>query len=225
MSEVQKQKPHKLLWTLWFDKKSISNLPILKYANPTTLILIIFPHFQAIFDEFESEAEVLLNSLDIYENTALHISAREGHHGIVELLLKKFATSERSKFTEISRLISGLKNDSEETPLHCAVIKGRLDVVKQLLIFEKNLVYCIDENNNTALHLACLNRKPKIAEELLNFGACVKERNSKQWTPLDCASSVGAVECAKVLLDYDSPLDPLDRAKSTPLHLVKWIFF
>ena len=177
-------------------------------------------NFQVIFDEFESEADVLLNSLDIYENTALHIAAREGHHGIVELLLDKFATSERSNFTEKSRLISGLKNDSEETPLHCAVIKGRLDVVKQLLIFETNLVYTIDENNDTALHLACLNKKPKIAKELLEFGACVKERNSKQWTPLDCASSVGAVECAKVLLEYDSPLDPLDRAKSTPLHLV-----
>ena len=181
--------------------------------------------FQRIFDEFQSEADELLNGLDIYENTALHIAAREGHHGIVGFLLKKFETSERSKFTEISRLISGLKNDSEETPLHCAVIKGRLDVVKQLLDHEKNLVHCIDENNDTALHLACLNKKPKIAEELLkNFGACVNERNSKQWTPLDCASSVGAVECSKVLLDYDSPVDPLDRAKSTPLHLASEIF-
>ena len=36
-------------------------------------------NFQVIFDEFESEADVLLNSLDIYENTALHIAAREGH--------------------------------------------------------------------------------------------------------------------------------------------------
>ena len=66
-----------------------------------------------------------------------------------------------------------------------------------------------------------LYESPRQTGTLRHFWrGCVRERNSKQWTPLDCASSVGAVECAKVLLDYDSPLDPLDRAKSTPLHLV-----
>ena len=164
-----------------------------------------------MFGEFLSETDALLNSLNIYENTALHIAAREGHHEIVEFFL--------DIFSERGQLVSSLKNDSEMTPLHLATKKGRLDVVKQLINYEKNLVLCIDENNDTALHLACLHKKPKIAEELLKHGGSVMERNSKQWTPLDCASSVGAVECAKILFTYDSPLNPLDRAKSTPLHL------
>ena len=164
-----------------------------------------------IFDEFSSETDALLNSLNIYENTALHIAAREGHHEIVEFFL--------DIFSERGQLVSSLKNDSEKTPLHLATKMGRLDVVKQLINYEKNLVLCIDENNDTALHLACLYKKPKIAEELLKHGGSVMERNSKQWTPLDCASSVGAVECAKILFTYDSPLNPVDRAKSTPLHL------
>ena len=173
-------------------------------------------NFQMIFDECMSETDALLNILDIYENTALHIAAKEGHHEIVEFFLNIF--SERSQLG-VPKLVSSLKNDSEMTPLHLATKNGRLDVVKQLINYEKNLVLCIDENNDTALHLACLHKKPKIAEELLKHGGSVMERNSKQWTPLDCASSVGAIDCAKILFTYDSPLNPEDRAKSTPLHL------
>ena len=36
---------------------------------------------------------------------------------------------------------------------------------------------------------------------------------------MDCAASVGAVKCAKLLLEENAPIDPLDRTKTTPLHL------
>jgi hypothetical protein len=39
------------------------------------------------------------------------------------------------------------------------------------------------------------------------------------WTALDCAAAAGALRCAELLLDWDSPVDPLDRKKTTPLHL------
>lgn len=137
-----------------------------------------------------------------------------------------------------------------------------------------------DEDSNTALHLACTNKRAKCVEILLNNGADVQSRNAKKWTPLDCAASVGAIHCAKLLLQvrkyilfgaqlqshlmcpsskafknkiggpsahslmgsfftvlrilnsleisqihyfmllqYDSPIDPMDRNKTTPLHL------
>ena len=44
-------------------------------------------------------------------------------------------------------------------------------------------------------------------------------RNCNLWTPIDCAAAYGRVKMIKVLLDYDSPLDPTDRSKTTPLHL------
>ena len=44
-------------------------------------------------------------------------------------------------------------------------------------------------------------------------------RNAKKWTPLDCAASVGAVHCAKLLLEAHATIDPTDRTKTTPLHL------
>jgi len=39
------------------------------------------------------------------------------------------------------------------------------------------------------------------------------------WTPLDCAAASGSLRCVKILLDNDSPVDPLDKKNTTPLHL------
>ena len=58
-----------------------------------------------------------------------------------------------------------------------------------------------DEDSNTALHLACTNKRAIVAEKLLEFGADVQSRNAKKWTPLDCAAAVGALKCAKILLE------------------------
>jgi transient receptor potential cation channel subfamily A protein 1 len=33
------------------------------------------------------------------------------------------------------------------------------------------------------------------------------------WTPLDCAAAKGWMKTAKVLLEADSPIDPMDKAK------------
>lgn len=44
-------------------------------------------------------------------------------------------------------------------------------------------------------------------------------RNCTLWTPIDCAAANGRVKMIKSLLEYDSPIDPTDRGKTTPLHL------
>ena len=66
---------------------------------------------------------------------------------------------------------------------------------------DDSAVYDEDEDSNTALHLACTNRRAKVAEVLLKNGADVQNRNLMKWTPLDCAAAVGAYNCAKLLLD------------------------
>ena len=46
------------------------------------------------------------------------------------------------------------RNDDEDTPLHCAAMGGRLDLV-QYLISEKGCnPMCRGQNNNTPLHIA-----------------------------------------------------------------------
>ena len=99
-----------------------------------------------------------------------------------------------------------------------------------------------DEDSNTALHLACMNRRYKCVkytfpsrdvevnslirgrisrcvEKLLEYGADVQSRNAKKWTPLDCAAAAGAYNCAKLLLDVSN--DTYCRLNNTPskLHL------
>ena len=37
MSEAQKQRPHKLLWMLWFDGKSISSIHALGKSSTVTI--------------------------------------------------------------------------------------------------------------------------------------------------------------------------------------------
>ena len=41
------------------------------------------------------------------------------------------------------------------------------------------------------------------------------QRNSTQWTPLDCAAAKGHANVAAVLLEFDSPVDPVDKIKVT----------
>jgi ankyrin repeat protein len=87
------------------------------------------------------------------------------------------------------------KNEDEQTPMHMAVIHGRVDVVEELVKKDRNAIMNEDENTNTPLHLACIYRKHKTAELLLRSGADVHSRNAKKWTPLDCAASAGAIRC------------------------------
>lgn len=68
-----------------------------------------------------------------------------------------------------------------------------------------------NEDGNTPLHLASLQGKEEVVEVLLNATADVEARNTVLWTPLDCASAFGHVNVCRLLLDYDAPLDPLDK--------------
>ena len=53
----------------------------------------------------------------------------------------------------------------------------------------------------------------KVVAILLECGAAVDARNAQLWTPLDCAASRGWTWCAERLLDADSIVDPIDKAK------------
>lgn len=89
-----------------------------------------------------------------------------------------------------------------------------LRVVRELVRRHKLLIPDENEESNTALHLACLEGHPEVVKVLLEHGAEVEARNTSLWTPLDCASAKGHVYCVHLLLDYDAPLDPLDKVCS-----------
>ncbi|KAG0727472.1 Transient receptor potential cation channel subfamily A member 1 [Chionoecetes opilio] len=92
-------------------------------------------------------------------------------------------------------------------------------VVRELVKHCHSLIRDENENDDTPLHLACLEGQTEVVRVLLQAGAEVEARNSSLWTPLDCASAKGHVLCVNELLDYDAPLDPIDKTKTTPLQL------
>ena len=94
-----------------------------------------------------------------------------------------------------------------------------MEVVELLLEKDQSAIFDKDEDDNTALHLASTAGMTKTVELLLHQGASVQQRNDLGWTALDCAAASGAFGCARLLLSHDSPVDPMDLKKTTPLHL------
>ena len=152
------------------------------------------------------KVKFLLEEFDKNENTPLHIAAMRGYIKIVKMLLDMDACIDA-------------KNDLNLTPLHLAAKHGRSRIVQMLLQQDVSIVNDEDDSSNTPLHLAALEGHFKVVQILLQCGAAVDARNATLWTPLDCAASRGWTWCAEALLDGDSPIDPIDKFKTTPLHL------
>ena len=55
-------------------------------------------------------------------------------------------------------------NEDEQAPIHLAAIHGRVDIVEELLMRESHSIMNEDEDSNTPLHLACMNKKAKTTE-------------------------------------------------------------
>ncbi|RUS77619.1 hypothetical protein EGW08_014619 [Elysia chlorotica] len=148
----------------------------------------------------------LINESDCYDNSPLHIAAKQGYLDIVQCLLENGADLDD-------------KNEEEETPLHLAAKHGRTNIVRELIKTDTTIVNDEDENSNTALHLAAQCGHYKVVKLLLDLGADVSARNYNAWTPLDLAASKGWTRTCSVLLEEDAPVDPTDKNKTTPLHL------
>lgn len=148
----------------------------------------------------------LVNESDCYDNSPLHIAAKQGYLDIVQCLVENGA-------------ILDDKNEEEETPLHLAAKHGRTNIVRELIKTDTTIVNDEDENSNTALHLAAQCGHHKVVKLLLDLGADVSARNYNAWTPLDLAASKGWTKTCSVLLEEDAPVDPIDKNKTTPLHL------
>ena len=150
----------------------------------------------------------MLHQNDQFDNTPLHIAARNGQvEAVMELLKEEYEVDVDNK------------NEDERTPCHLAARYGHVEVLKLILEKDSFAIFDNDEDDNTPLHLAAKHRHSEAVHFLLSQGASVHKRNSKNWTALDCAAAAGSYDCAVLLLNHDSPVDPQDRRGVTPLHL------
>ncbi len=85
-----------------------------------------------------------------------------------------------------------------ETPLHVAVDRGYLDIVKLLL--ERGADPNLQSNEgNTPLHLSVISSSADIAYELLKAGADRQVKNSFGKTPVELARELNDEKMLKIL--------------------------
>ena len=88
-------------------------------------------------------------------------------------------------------------------PLKVRIIGILLHVYKQISIFHLFIYVSILTNCCAWVVIS----KYYFCMLLFNW------RNSTLWTPLDCAAAKGHLKVASLLLEFDSPIDPTDKAK------------
>ncbi|OXU23792.1 hypothetical protein TSAR_016728 [Trichomalopsis sarcophagae] len=95
------------------------------------------------------------------------------------------------------------QNDDGDTLLHTAIIQGYFEATLSLINIAPHscLFDIVNDEAQTALHLAVLTKQPKIARRLVLAGADLSIRNHQGNTALHLACISGDLECAKALTE------------------------
>ena len=147
------------------------------------------------------------NWLDKYDQTPILLAAKEGHEGVVMLLLGR------------GDVKSNKQNNDGRTPLHCAALNGHEGVVKLLLergdvnpdkpgVYGRAPLCCAAKNGHEGVVRILLERDDVSPDKPDRYGR----------TPLCCAAENGNEGVVKILLKRDdvSP-DEADGYGQTPL--------
>lgn len=164
----------------------------------------------------------VVNFIDENKRTPLHVGAKHGHKGVVEVLLINNAINTPDH--------QGL------TPLHLAAIHGQAEVAKLLLKHKNNvnpdkvrldsavpIPYECDVNTKdfkelTPLHYACQNGHKEVAEVLLIYNADVNAETKNGCSqPLHLAARNNRPELARVLLEHGADASAKNKRGKTPL--------
>lgn len=178
-------------------------------------------------------------NVQIYNNAALRMAARNGHIAIVRYFLelpkeaapnvdaRSEALINASEFGHIDivkYLISEkanvhVRNDS---PLQIAAEKGHIDIVKYLIKSNAK----INANNNVALRSAARHGHIDIVEYLVKKGANIHANNNES---LVNAASGGFIEVVRYLIEQGAKIDAnnnavlLSAAKRGHLDIIKYL--
>jgi len=141
-----------------------------------------------------------------YGFTPLHLSARNGHDGIVRLLLNS----------------PGVKVDAATEgkgfiPLHLALMNGHTSVVSLLLGRSTHQLAIQDCQGRTGLHLAAAHGHLELVTLLLGQGAEVNVVDNDSWSPLHYAADAGHVGVVKYLVRMGADTTTEDKNGKTPL--------
>ncbi|XP_047480671.1 integrin-linked protein kinase homolog pat-4-like [Penaeus chinensis] len=134
-----------------------------------------------------------MNQGDDHGFSLLHWAAKEGHLGIVEMLITRGARINAT-------------NLGDDIPIHLAAAHGHRDIVS-ILIRHKADVNFINEHGNTPLHYACFWGYQLIAEDLVQAGASVSIANKYGEVPLDKCKGAMAKKLHSLAVDCGQNLE------------------
>lgn len=126
--------------------------------------------------------------------TALHRAARDGHTGVVRLLLSHGA--------QIS-----VKDRYEQTALYLGVRKGREAIVRELVEHGADFQEHQGKGRDTPLMAATAGGREGTVLLLLKHGANVNAQNGRGWTALHFAAFHGNEEVVRLLLEEGADIN------------------
>ena len=160
----------------------------------------------------------------------LHIVAARGHLKIMKLFALKFTKQIRNEHLNLSLnhhnivkyLLCTINYSSSDlsVALYIAVKQNRLIAIQFIVTITASDYKTLELNNNSLLHLACLNGSLSVAKyfiENLKYNPNITgEKNS---TPLHYTAESSHIDLVKYLIDSHH-CDPLvrDQNNDTPLH-------
>ena len=148
-------------------------------------------------------------STDEYGNNLLHHAVLNNNIMDVTMFLEKNVFDLEAK-------------NKEGTALHCAVIRGNLELIRLLLVKGAKLEARDQYNRETPLLRATRHGYEQVVEELIISGANIDAKNKRQQTALHVVSYSGKIENTKLvqLLLERNPnlLEAKDSIGDTPLY-------
>lgn len=125
-----------------------------------------------------------------------------------------------AKFLINSGIETDLVGKSSWTPLHLAVFKNHIDIVKYLIDHGKANINAKDDEGWNPLLMAVSNSNIELVKYLINCGAQVeKSFNNQNQTLIHVAADKGKIEIVKFLIENGAVVDAKCNLDCTPLFL------
>lgn len=125
-----------------------------------------------------------------YGLTPLHLACRNGHEGVVRMLLNS-AGVQVDSVSEINKTI----------PVHLAAQGGHLLVAGLLISRSSDGLTKADSQGRTALHFASSHGHRDMVGLLIGQGSPINCQDNQGWTPLHYSAKHGYLEVVKLLIE------------------------